>query len=166
MIDVVTGGSGSGKSEFAEGLAADMGGRLIYLATMQPFGAEAEKRIERHKAMRSGKGFETVEAFTAAQCASVPDRSTVLLECVSNLLANEMFSVGGDYVESVKECIKALSRRSNNLIAVTNEIFSDGICYDQETVNYIRAMAEINRYLFSVADSVTEVVYSIPIRLK
>lgn len=168
MISVVTGGSGSGKSEYAEKLAVKQGGRLIYIATMQPFGSEARERISRHREMRSGKGFETIEAFTAAQCAEaeVTQNSVVLLECVSNLVANEMFSVGGDYMRSVKECLITLSGRCGHLIAVTNEIFSDGLMYDDETIRYIKAMAEINRFLFSAADSVTEVVYSIPVLVK
>lgn len=168
MISVVTGGSGSGKSEYAEKLAVKHGGRLIYIATMQPFGSEAKERICRHREMRGGRGFETIEAYTAAQCtaAEVTPDSVVLLECVSNLVANEMFSVGGDHVRSVKECLTVLSERCSQLIAVTNEIFSDGLMYDDETVRYIKAMAEINRFLFSAADSVTEVVYSIPISLK
>ena len=52
MILLVTGGSASGKSEYAENRALQMakeGQRpLIYLAAMMPFGKDAEKRIERH----------------------------------------------------------------------------------------------------------------------
>lgn len=166
MIDVITGGSGSGKSEYAEKIAVSRGGRLIYLATMQPFGAEARLRIERHKKLRDGKGFQTIEAFTARECCNVPEGATALLECMSNLVANEMFGTGGGYIDRVKKCISWLEKHCKHLIVVTNEIFSDGIQYDAETVNYIRAMSEINRFLFSAADSVTEVVYSIPVSIK
>ena len=34
----------------------------LYLATMQPFGAAAQARIARHRALRQGKGFETCRA--------------------------------------------------------------------------------------------------------
>lgn len=64
MIYLVYGGSGSGKSEFAEALAVDLAGadgRKIYLATMKNDSGEARNRIERHKKLRAGKGFETIE---------------------------------------------------------------------------------------------------------
>ncbi len=62
MIVLVTGGSGSGKSAFAEDRVLSFGeARRIYIATMYPFDMESKKRISRHRNMRAGKGFETVE---------------------------------------------------------------------------------------------------------
>ena len=49
MLTVVTGGSGSGKSELAENIAVKFTGKKYYIAAMQPFGEEALKRIERHR---------------------------------------------------------------------------------------------------------------------
>ena len=61
MLALVTGGSGSGKSAWAEDLVLSLGeGRRIYIATMYPFDEESHRRIERHRKMRAGKGFETV----------------------------------------------------------------------------------------------------------
>ena len=45
MLTVVTGGSGSGKSELAENIAVKFTGKKYYIAAMQPFGEEALKRI-------------------------------------------------------------------------------------------------------------------------
>ena len=65
MIVLVTGGSGSGKSAFAEDRVLSFGeARRIYIATMYPFDMESKKRISRHRNMRAGKGFETVERYT------------------------------------------------------------------------------------------------------
>ena len=57
------GGSGSGKSAFAEQKAVSLaaGGELVYLATMQVYGEEGKKKVERHRQLRRGKGFETIE---------------------------------------------------------------------------------------------------------
>ena len=58
MLILVSGGSASGKSEFAEGLVAASGLETrAYLATMQVWDAESERRVERHRRMRAGKGF-------------------------------------------------------------------------------------------------------------
>ena len=65
MLTLVTGGSGSGKSAFAEDRVLSFGdAQRIYIATMHPFDEESHKRIERHQKMRAGKGFETVECYT------------------------------------------------------------------------------------------------------
>lgn len=61
MIALVTGGASSGKSAFAEQLALSLPGPHVYAATMRHGDAETEARIERHRAMRAGKGFVTVE---------------------------------------------------------------------------------------------------------
>ena len=62
MLILVSGGSASGKSEFAEGLVTASGLETrAYLATMQVWDAESERRVERHRRMRAGKGFATVE---------------------------------------------------------------------------------------------------------
>lgn len=65
MIHLVTGGSGSGKSAYAEQCILDFGGtRRVYIATMQPFGAEGQARIARHRKMRVAKQFSTIECYT------------------------------------------------------------------------------------------------------
>ena len=61
MLILVTGGAASGKSEHAERLVCEKAQSRLYLATMQPFGKSAEARIARHRALRAGKGFATVE---------------------------------------------------------------------------------------------------------
>ena len=50
MLTLVIGGAGSGKSAFAEDLVCRLGENRIYLAAMLPRGAEAQARIERHRA--------------------------------------------------------------------------------------------------------------------
>ena len=112
MILLVTGGSASGKSEYAENRALQMakeGKRpLIYLAAMMPFGKDAEKRIERHRQLRAGKGFETVERYTAVEAlcrGDGPDSEAFrnqakgavgMREFLSNLTGTEMFSRSGE----------------------------------------------------------------------
>ena len=92
MLYLVTGGSGSGKSEYAENLAVSLKKEnLIYIATMFPFDDESLKKIERHKIMRKNKGFLTKECYKNLEDISIYKNSTVLLDCMSNLVANEMY---------------------------------------------------------------------------
>lgn len=159
MFILVTGGSGSGKSEFAENYACKFKGDKVYIATMQPFGSE--DRIERHRKMREGKGFRTVECYGKLD---VDKADVFLLECVSNFTANMVFSLG---IKSTDEIIKEiLNLNCKTLVAVTNEIFSDGIEYDNETEEYMRILGEVNRGLAKVSDEVYEVVYGRAVRIK
>ena len=86
MMAVVTGGSGSGKSAFAEDKILSLGqGKRFYIATMHPYDEESYKRVERHRKMRAGKGFETVECYTGLENLEFPQDAIVLLECISCL---------------------------------------------------------------------------------
>ena len=56
---------------------------------MKPWDEEGHRRIQKHRAMRAGKGFETLEIYgRCADLSVVHKDSTVLLECLSNLTAN------------------------------------------------------------------------------
>ena len=48
-------------------------------------------------------------------------------------------------------------------MVVTNEIFSDGIEYDEETLRYQKYLGQINAGLAKMADLVVEIVYGIPV---
>lgn len=169
MLIMVTGGSGSGKSEFAERCCMELcPGEKIYIATMQPFGKEGAARIQRHKKLRAGKHFQTVECYTDLEKLILNDQTT-LLECLSNLTANEMFTNGlneNQTVEKILSGIRHLQRQTKHLVVVTNDVFCDGISYEQETVQYMKALGEANVQLAAMADIVCEVVCGIPLFLK
>ena len=165
MIVLVTGGSGCGKSTWAEKLIDSLPReKRIYIATMQVYDEESVKRVERHRAQRADKGFLTVECEKDLASAPIPEGSTVLLEDLVNLMANEMFD-GGD-VERIIPALDMLSKKCQHLIMVTNDVFSDGISYAESTQSYLRQLAKINQAAAQMADSVVEVVYSIPVSVK
>ena len=170
MLMMVTGGSGSGKSEFAESLVTGLAdGPNLYIATMFPFDEECHKRIARHREMRKDKGFDTLECYTDLSRASVPKGTTVLLECMSNLVANEMFQENGAHENTVKavvDGVEFLQKQTENLVIVTNEIFSEAAEYQGDTKLYQEYLGMINQKLSDMADEVVEVVYGIPVYQK
>ena len=191
MMVLVVGGSGSGKSAYVERLTDDLmkiadaegkadehgctaESRKYYLATMKVFDEEGRKKVERHRSLRSGKGFDTVEQPTdihrAVEKMGAGER-IVLLECLSNLTANEMFSgeepaAAGRVIEKIMRGLEALKAQTTHLVVVTNNIFEDGIAYEEATMEYIRAMGNLNRRLADLADQVVEVVVGIPVIIK
>lgn len=189
---LVVGGSGSGKSACAEQIAvkAGDGGSLFYLATMQIYDAEGEKKVARHRKLREGKGFCTIEQpqnlaeavrkieevgnllYPGTETEISMKKAAALLECMSNLVANEMFPAGepqrtADMVaEKIIREVKLIQEKLKELVIVTNNVFEDGILYDPSTVEYNKALGAVNARLAAMADTVVEVVVGIPVVLK
>lgn len=167
MLILVTGGSGSGKSAFAEELIVQLHKEpYLYIATMYPFDEECRARIARHRRMRAEKHFRTLECYTGLKDAQIERGGSALLECMSNLTANEMYrqdGAGADTVRAVLDGVDHVKSRCVHLVIVSNEIFSDGIEYDEETKRYQRYLGEINRGLAERADVAVEVVHGIPV---
>ena len=194
MLELIIGGSGSGKSEIAENRAVGLyrsfclqssgmipgKNGLIYLATMVNSGEEADSRIRRHRERRKGKGFITLERPSGI--GALPDliaergylppgkECTVLLEALSDLLANEMFGCPGDDVSSdvffsfdptaydgVLKDIEKLNSCFGNLVIVSDDIFRDGIDYKDEASMYLKGLASLHRGIAALADRVIEV---------
>ena len=64
MMTLIIGGSGSGKSAFAEQYLAEIAKeeKKYYIATMKIYDEEGRKKVERHRRQRAGKGFATIES--------------------------------------------------------------------------------------------------------
>ena len=167
MMTVETGGSGSGKSAFAEDKIVSFGpAKRIYIATMHPYDEESHKRVARHRKMRAGKGFETVECYTGLKNLDFPENAVVLLECMSNLVANEMFEEQGAHDRTVSEVTKGIENlleQAAHVVIVTNEIFSDAVVFDGDMDSYLEYLGKINQTAAQRADEVVEVVYGIPV---
>lgn len=182
MLALVIGGSGSGKSEYAESLAVKFTtGRKLYLATMYPWDEESRQRIQRHRRMRAHKNFATLECFFHLEQRiegyqreqdEIPE--TVLLDCMSNLVANEMYCKEGYealYEDGMAPSLEAhILRGIDTLIAnykhvviVSNDVFTDGVVYDDQMQRYLKYLADINAGIAARADIVVESVCGIPI---
>lgn len=165
MIFLVTGAASSGKSKIAEDIATGFNNsNLFYIATMHKNDDESMERVTKHRKMRKSKGFSTIEKYISVSEIDVPSDSVCLLECVSNLLANEMYDKDGSghkAYEKIINDIKCLSEKSDNLIIVTNEIFSDGKIYDSFCSEYINNLGHINKSLAEICDVFIEAVAGI-----
>ena len=92
----------------------------------------------------------------------------MLVEDLTNLFANEWFSVAPDgAAERVLEGVFHLTRQAALTVVVGNDLFRDGVEYaGMETAAYLSALSELNSALCADADEVWEVVCGIPICLK
>ncbi|MCR5195084.1 MAG: bifunctional adenosylcobinamide kinase/adenosylcobinamide-phosphate guanylyltransferase [Pseudobutyrivibrio sp.] len=185
MLTLIYGGSSSGKSAFAEDYVCRSKHRnKYYLATMDAKDEESKARVEKHRSLRSGKGFVTLE-HSVDVYEALPEiiqidsgdfstdatgpHSVVLLECMSNLVANEMFRDGeinsaDDTVEKILSDIKELNNERISLVVVSNNVFDDGNEYDVGTKNYLKALGQVNEEIAHLADEVYEVVVGVPVK--
>lgn len=146
---LISGSNNSGKSVYAEQLIVQTKGDRYYIATMRPVTEDNHRRIEKHREQRRGLGFETLECPYQVGNAPVSADSAVLLEDVSNLLANAIFEKGIE-PDSVFHDICDLADRCGILVAVTiSGLINEG--YDKETAAYIDSLNEINRKLLDKA---------------
>lgn len=167
---LVVGTPGSGKSAHAEELAVRFAGNgpKIYVATMIPYGEEGAKRVERHRKLREGKGFETIEKPTAVDelAPALDDRpgASCLLECAANLAANEAYDpknkklTRDELAALVVKEIEALIPRCAAMTIVTNEFPLDAPGYDDSTREYAALMRGVNAALAKIVDRVDTVV--------
>lgn len=174
MTILVIGNSGSGKSEYAENLLLREAGekKKYYIATMRILDREGAERVKRHRKNRQGKGFITVEQprNLGAVAEQITENDAVLLECIANLTANEMFDremrTAEAVAKKVLEEVQLLQRRTKTLIIVTSRYADTDSGYDEETRAYIRTLSAVNEGIANLADKVVEVREGVPKGIK
>lgn len=186
MIVLIIGTENSGKSEMAENIVCELAdsNSRIYLATMIAYDAAGKARIEKHRKAREGKGFDTIEIpYCIENSVKLIDNAknkTVLLECISNLVGNEIYEnqiLKNDKSESAEKAqnidkniklsavsqdeilvriisgISELAAEVENLVIVTNKYKIEN-SYDIETVRYIEMINKVNEKLIDMADNI------------
>jgi adenosylcobinamide kinase/adenosylcobinamide-phosphate guanylyltransferase len=128
---------------------------------MLPHGEEGASRVQKHIAQRAEMGFITLELPYTVGSAEIPADAVVLVEDVSNLLANAMFDKNLAETDVLAD-IKMLCRPVGCVIAVTISEFEDGD-YREETLRYIKALKSLNQELSILADAVIEMGEGIPL---
>ncbi|MBQ9360415.1 MAG: bifunctional adenosylcobinamide kinase/adenosylcobinamide-phosphate guanylyltransferase [Lachnospiraceae bacterium] len=157
MFTLIIGENKSGKSAFAESYVQGLSdSELVYLATMICADADAKERIIKHRRMREGKGFITIERSLDVGRTELPYESNLLLEDAGNLLANELFEKNGGGYDAAMNGIVMLKNKCRYLTVVSNTFrsFSEGLSDD--TKHYISELLRLNEELCGIADIVYE----------
>ena len=167
MTVFISGGAKSGKSSLAQDLAVALskGGTHYYVATMIPTGEEDQERIRRHIADRAGLGFETVECFrNMMDCLKTADREGVfLVDSTTSLMQNALFPAEKNYemdLDAADRCADELIEFAGvvrHAVFVSDYIYSDAERYSGSTEVYRKCLADIDRRLAAICDTVIEV---------
>lgn len=162
-LTLVLGGARSGKSRFAESLALEAGGNIVYLATLVPGDAEMRLRVETHRASRP-PAWRTVEEpiEIVASLSARGAYDICLLDCVTLWLSNLLLA-GGEAEEpgpervsvalsAVRSLIAWQRDRPAAMIAVSNEVGSGLVPEYPLGRVYRDVLGEANQLLAAAAD--------------
>lgn len=180
---LVTGGSRSGKSTYAEKLAASYGENVMYIATSVPFDDEMKDRVRRHRESRPAH-WGTLEAYkNLKQVYMLPDQfEVVLLDCITVMVTNLLFeTVQGDFekldekefgvaekliLKEIEDFVIASKQENKTVVIVTNEL-GCGLVPEYKSGRVFRDIAgRVNQYIASKADEVYFTVCGIPMKVK
>jgi len=179
---LIMGGVRSGKSSFAERTAIEIasktGGRLNYLATGVASDPEMKERIEKHQRDRLTGACQWQTFEESVQIGKIADEfkseDVVLLDCLTTLLNNELFSSDQEWDErfltTVKDTIltgiTTIKKRVGTMLIVSNEVLNESLLGSELVFTYGRLLGQIHQYIVREADQVFLVEAGIPIVLK
>jgi adenosylcobinamide kinase / adenosylcobinamide-phosphate guanylyltransferase len=184
MIIFIAGGVRSGKSSFAETAAVYYGGKTIihYIATSARHDGEMNKRIQRHRDERDKSGYAW-KTWEQPRDIHVLDKqiepsSVLLLDCVTNLLNNELFhgweenrdhwldeTYRSKIYQKIREGIFLLGKE-RTLILVSNEVFYGLPLRDKGTYYFAKMLGGLHQELVRLSDWVYQVEQGLPILRK
>lgn len=166
-VILITGGSRSGKSSYAEQLALSLSDAPVYLATARIWDDEFRERVRRHKERR-GPQWTNLEEEKYLSLHDLAGR-VVVIDCMTLWATNFFFDLDSD-VDAALAALKAEFDRFTNqdatFIFVTNEIGMGGVSDNAVQRHFTDLQGWMNQYVASHADEVILMVSGIPVKIK
>jgi len=191
---LILGGARSGKSTFAQGMAAKLGKKVLFVATAQPLDEEMASRVAEHKRRRP-KNWRTLEIdIKVGQKlqGQIKDADVVLLDCITLLVSNILTKedakpvcsplAGEDedegenaeaipqserhVVDEIEKLIDCINKHAGDFIVVSNEV-GLGLVPDNKLGRIYRdLLGKANQLLAQHASEVYFMVSGIPVKIK
>jgi adenosylcobinamide kinase / adenosylcobinamide-phosphate guanylyltransferase len=167
MIVFISGGVRSGKTHIAEQYVQQIvseNDEAHYIATAKITDEEMRQRIIRHQHERSHHPLSWKTWEQPEKLHTIVNRfdknDVILLDCLTNLLANELFADEFWHKEdsclrkatSIYEAIRTLGKNSKALIIVSNEVFYNGVPEDAGTYHFMKMLGLLHQQIVSLAD--------------
>jgi adenosylcobinamide kinase/adenosylcobinamide-phosphate guanylyltransferase len=152
MIVLVSGGVRSNKSLFAESL---INNNKVYIATMKFSDKETKKRIVAHQKRRD-KSWSNYEVYNNLSYNIEYNNKEILLDCLTNLVTNELLE-GKDknyIIESIYNAIVEISKNTDKLVIVTNNVFEEVDDYSELTEDFLEVLGKLSVSISQIADYV------------
>ena len=178
---LITGGARSGKSSFAQELAASSNESVLFVATAVAGDEEMRQRIEQHRRSRPAT-WSTLEATTDIGRrieSKVGGMRVVVVDCIT-LLLNNIFTqyhhrideqIDADIVEEkvtaeIDKLVASIERTDASFIIVTNEVGLGVVPANNLSRLYRDLLGKANQTLAACADEVYLMVAGLPLQMK
>lgn len=167
QVVLITGGSRSGKSSYAEKMALERSDNPVYLATARIWDEEFRDRVRRHQERR-GPQWTNIEEEKYLSRHDLSGR-VVVVDCLTLWCTNFFFDLESDVdraLEAAKEEFDRLVSQDATFLFVTNEIGMGGTSDNEIQRKFTDLQGWMNQYAASRADEVVLMVCGIPVKIK
>ena len=171
---LILGGARSGKSRYAQELAAKLSKKVLFVATGEALDEEMQARIDEHRKARPGswRTLETATGIGKQIEKQIGDAEVVIIDCltllVSNLLGDEP-----DYLKAEKqamaemnELVACINRLDASFIIVSNEVGMGLVPETRLGRLYRDLLGKANQFVARHASEVHFMVAGIPVKVK
>ncbi|MEB0075887.1 bifunctional adenosylcobinamide kinase/adenosylcobinamide-phosphate guanylyltransferase [Pseudomonas sp. CCI3.2] len=169
MLQLILGGARSGKSRLAEGLAADSGLEVTYIATSQPLDGEMNQRIALHRQRRPEQWLlieEPVELARVLRNNASTDR-VLLVDCLTLWLTNLLMLEDYERLAVEREALlNCLAELPGDIIFVSNETGLGVVPLGELTRRYVDEAGWLHQALAQRCQRVVLTVAGLPLTLK
>lgn len=177
-ITLITGGTRSGKSDYALAYAQEFGEehKRFFLATCPRLDEETQQRIDQHRRERENLGFQTVEESVSLidELSKIPERSVVLIDCITLWINNLLYEYENSQkdlseeqiVIKAQEVVSLSQSKRFNLVCVSGEVGLGLVPVDRVSRLYRDLVGRCNRYLAEKSQRVIFVSCGCPLVLK
>ena len=178
---LLIGGARSGKSSYAENLAREIGGQVLFVATAEARDEEMKTRITAHQKSRPDHWHTLEVPCNVGNCIAGDSREydTLVLDCVTllvnNILCQHMLEQGeevnekeveDDVKSEIRVITEGMQKSAATYILVTNEVGEGIIPLGATTRIYRDVLGRANQMLAKACDEVFFMVAGIPLKVK
>lgn len=171
-VTLILGGARSGKSRYAQALAARAKEKdVVYLATAEASDEEMRSKIERHRNERPST-WKTVEVpldLDRAVAQYGTKSSFLLIDCLTTLTANLMMAEKGDtgaILKRVERLRTALISIEGSAAVVSNEVGSGIVPSYPSGCHFRELLGEVNQTIAQISRNVVFMIAGCPLVLK
>ncbi len=183
MIYFISGGVRSGKSYYAEQLARLLikpNSSLHYLATSIPYDKEMKQRVKHHQIERDKQEFcwktWEVPRFVDRIYPLFASEDVILLDCLTNLVSNELFygweknlnywkeqRYREQLFDRLMETILLIAKKPFPTVIVSNEVFQDIPTEDEGTSYFLQLLGSLHQRIVELSEQAILVESGLPL---
>lgn len=173
FVHLILGGARSGKSAYAEKIAAENSLKVTYIATAQVYDSEFEARVQHHKDRRPADWALVEEPHYLAQTLrrlAAPDQC-LIVDCLTLWLAQWICPdcnppQDSSWLAEREALLSVLPKLPGTVILVSNEVGMGIVPLGAINRQFQDEQGRLNQAVAAVADQVTFVAAGLPLKLK